>query len=68
MPRKSKKFSISAPITRSKFYTMAFQRDVPKIAKGYVGFEYDEASGILKCEFINEADALNFEQNMQKWR
>lgn len=67
MPRKPKKFSISAPITRSKFYTMAFQREVQKIAKGYVGFEYDESKCILKCEFLCETDAINFQQKMKDW-
>ena len=65
--KKAKTISASAPIKRDKFFTIAFQRDAQKIARGYVGFEYDEAKGILKCEFTTESDALNFQQNMTKW-
>lgn len=65
--KKVKTISASAPIAKAKFFTIAFQKDAQKIARGYVGFEYDESKGILKCEFTSEKDALNFQENMKKW-
>lgn len=65
--KKQKSFSVTALISKEKFYTMEFQKSVQTIAKGFIGFEYDSKKSILKCEFTSEKDANNFQQNMIKW-